>query len=75
MNVLQHIQGYLKNYLDKEDKSELTEVIEQYRLGFLQLLVPITLLKHHFMKHPDEYISESYFINPHPKELMLLNSL
>jgi len=75
VNVLQHIQGYLKNHLDKEDKRELTEVIEQYRLGFLPLIVPITLLKHHFMKHPNEYITESYFINPHPKELMLLNSL
>lgn len=75
VNVLQHIQGYLKNYLDKEDKIELSGVIEQYRLGFLPLIVPITLLKHHFMKHPDEYISDSYFINPHPKELMLLNTL
>jgi uncharacterized protein YbgA (DUF1722 family)/uncharacterized protein YbbK (DUF523 family) len=75
VNVLQHIQGYLKNFLDKEDKRELTEVIEQYRLGFLPLIVPITLLKHHFMKHPNDYIGDSYFINPHPKELMLLNAL
>lgn len=75
VNVLQHIQGYLKNDLDKEDKNELSRVIEQYRLGFLPLIVPITLLKHHFMKHPNEYISDSYYINPHPKELMLLNSL
>ena len=75
VNVLQHIQGYLKKHLEKEDKFELSGVIEQYRLGFLPLIVPITLLKHHFMKHPDDYISDSYFINPHPKELMLLNSL
>lgn len=75
VNVLQHIQGYLKNFLDKEDKLELMDVIEQYRLGFLPLIVPITLLKHHFMKHPNDYISDSYYINPHPKELMLLNAL
>jgi len=75
VNVLQHIQGYLKTYLDRDNKKELTDVIEQYRLGYLPLIVPITLLKHHFMKHPDKYISDSYYINPHPKELMLLNSL
>lgn len=75
VNVLQHIQGYLKKHLDREDKRELTEAIEQYRLGYLPLIVPITLLRHHFLKYPDDYINSSYYMNPHPKELMLLNSL
>jgi uncharacterized protein YbgA (DUF1722 family)/uncharacterized protein YbbK (DUF523 family) len=75
VNVLQHIQGYLKKHLDKEDKQELSEAIEQYRLGYLPLIVPITLLRHHFLKYPDDYISNSYYMNPHPKELMLFNSL
>lgn len=75
VNVLQHIQGYLKKHLDKEDKKELTESIEQYRQGYLPLIVPITLLRHHFLKYPDDYINGSYYMNPHPKELMLLNGL
>jgi uncharacterized protein YbgA (DUF1722 family)/uncharacterized protein YbbK (DUF523 family) len=75
VNVLQHIQGYLKKHLDKEDKRELTESIDQYRLGYLPLIVPITLLRHHFLKYPDAYIENSYYMSPHPKELMLLNSL
>ncbi|UZE95018.1 YbgA family protein [Alkalimarinus alittae] len=75
VNVLQHIQGYLKRTLDLDDKAELTEVIERYRLEELPLIVPITLLKHHFRKAPDEYINESYYMNPHPKELKLLNTL
>ncbi len=75
VNVLQHIQGYLKKHLDQEDKRELKESIEQYRLGYLPLIVPITLLRHHFLKHPDEYIDHSYYMHPHPQELMLLNSL
>jgi len=75
VNVLQHIQGYLKKHLDKEDKGELTESIEQYRLGYLPLIVPITLLRHHFLKYPDDYIEQSYYLHPHPQELMLLNSL
>ena len=75
VNVLQHIQGYLKRSLDADDKAELTDVIASYRLGELPLIVPITLLKHHFRKAPDEYISNSYYMNPHPKELKLLNQL
>lgn len=75
VNVLQHIQGYLKKHLDREDKRELSESIEQYRLGYLPLIVPITLLRHHFLKYPDAYIDQSYYMHPHPRELMLLNSV
>ncbi len=74
-NTLTHIQGYLKKHIDSIDKQELTETIEQYRLGFLPLIVPITLLKHHFLHHPHQYIIESYYMQPHPSELMLLNGL
>ena len=74
-NVLQHMSGYLKEYLDKVDKKELLEVIDSYRLGLVPLIVPITLLKHHFRKNPDDYILQQYYLNPHPKELMLRNSL
>ena len=75
VNVLQHIQGYLKRDLDSDDKQELNEVIEHYRLERLPLIVPITLLKHHFRKAPNQYIDDSYYLQPHPFELMLLNGL
>ena len=75
VNVLEHIRGYLKHELDKEDKQELSESIENYRLGLLPLIVPITLLRHHFRRHPDDYIARSYYLQPHPQELMLLNNL
>ena len=75
VNVLEHIRGYLKNDLDKSDKQELTDSIENYRRGLLPLIVPITLLRHHFRRNPDPYIERSYSLQPHPDELMLLNSL
>lgn len=75
VNVLEHIRGYLKHYLDKSDKRELSESIENYRLGLLPLIVPITLLRHHFRRNPNQYIERSYYLQPHPDELMLLNSL
>ncbi len=74
-NVLQHIQGYLKRKLDKDDRAELDETIEHYRLGYIPLIVPITILRHHFRKNPDPYIDRSYYMNPHPRELMLHNQL
>ncbi|RVU86425.1 DUF1722 domain-containing protein [Leucothrix sargassi] len=74
-NTLHHIQGYLKRDLVADDKAELTEVIDNYRNGLLPLVVPITLLKHHFRKHPNEHITNSYYMDPHPGELMLLNHI
>lgn len=75
VNVLEHIRGYLKQDLDKSDKQELTDSIENYRRGLLPLIVPITLLRHHFRRNPNHYIERSYYLQPHPDELMLLNSL
>ena len=75
VNVLEHIRGYLKNHLSRDDKAELSETIESYRLGLLPLIVPITLLRHHFRKYPNDYIQQSYYMRPHPDELMLLNTL
>ena len=74
-NVLMHIMGYLKKNLDREDKAELLELIEAYRLGQVPLIVPITLLKHHFRRHPDPYIARQIYMDPHPAELMLRNSI
>ncbi len=75
VNVLQHIQGYLKKALSADDKAELCEVIERYRNGYIPLIVPLTLLKHHFRKSPDPYIEESYYMSPYPQELQLINRL
>jgi len=75
VNVLQHIQGYLKTKLDGDDKQELIEVIESYRLGTVPLIVPLTLFRHHFRKQPDAFIEQSYYMKPHPAELALLNEI
>lgn len=75
VNVLQHIQGYLKKQLSKDEKQELSEMITEYRLERVPLIVPITLLRHYFRAHPNEYIENSFYMKPHPKELMLLNAI
>jgi uncharacterized protein YbgA (DUF1722 family)/uncharacterized protein YbbK (DUF523 family) len=74
-NVLQHIMGYLKDYLDTEDKAELRESFERYRQGLLPLIVPVTLLNHHFRRHPDDYISRSWYMHPYPSEMSLQNHI
>lgn len=70
-NVLQHLMGYLKKQLDSADKTELLEIIEQYRLGKLPLMAPVTLLRHHFRRHPHPYVSGQLYLEPPPEEMML----
>lgn len=75
MNTLQHIQGYLKKDIDTDDKAELVSTFTDYKNGLLPLIVPITLLRHHFRKHPNDYITQTYYMSPYPGELMLLNHI
>lgn len=75
VNVLQHLQGYLKTHISKEDKKELCDTIEQYGAGLLPLIVPITMFRHYFRQFPHDYVTNSYYLAAHPKELMLLNTV
>ena len=74
-NVLQHLSGYLKQAISGEDKQEVQHVISQYRLGIVPLVVPLTLLKHHFRQHPDPYIAQQVYLQPHPENLSLRNAI
>ncbi|KAI1696712.1 merR family regulatory protein [Ditylenchus destructor] len=65
-NVLQHISGYLKQAISADDKQEMQTVIGQYRHGIVPLVVPMTLLKHHFRQHPDRYIAQQAYLQPPP---------
>ncbi|KPA94351.1 YbgA family protein [Pseudomonas asplenii] len=74
-NVLQHLSGYLKHSISAEDKQEMQQVIGQYRLGIVPLVVPLTLLKHHFRQYPDPYVGLQVYLQPHPENLSLRNSI
>jgi uncharacterized protein YbgA (DUF1722 family)/uncharacterized protein YbbK (DUF523 family) len=74
-NVLQHLSGYLKQAISGEDKQEMQQVISQYRRGIVPLVVPLTLLKHHLRQHPDPYIAQQVYLQPHPENLSLRNAI
>ncbi|EKK9986728.1 DUF523 and DUF1722 domain-containing protein [Vibrio vulnificus] len=70
-NVLMHVQGYFKTALNKEQKSELAQVIDDYRTGMLPLLAPLTLIRHYLNTHPDGYLESQKYLKPYPQELKL----
>jgi len=72
-NVLQHAIGYLKKDVDPRDRRELLGLIEDYRLGLVPLIVPVTLLRHYVHRYHIDYLVGQIYLEPHPKELMLRN--
>jgi uncharacterized protein YbgA (DUF1722 family)/uncharacterized protein YbbK (DUF523 family) len=72
-NVLQHIAGYLREALDGRDREEIHTTIADYHRGLVPLIVPLTLLRHYIGKFGLDYLQNQVYLDPHPKELMLLN--
>lgn len=72
-NVLQHMMGYFRQQLSVDEKKELLEVIEDYREGYIPLIVPVTLISHYVRKYDQPYLREQVYLNPHPLELQLRN--
>ncbi len=73
VNVLTHVFGYLKKFIDSECKREILESIERYHRGEVHLVVPLTLLKHYLKRHGSDYIKQQSYLDPHPYALGLRN--
>lgn len=73
VDVLQHSVGFLRRAGDEVGRVEMAEAIEDYRAGLVPLVVPTTILAHLARRHGQDYLLESTYLAPHPKELMLRN--
>ena len=72
-NVLSHMAGHFKDKLDAASRRELAASIEEYRIGLVPLVVPLTLIAHYVRVHAVEYLAGQVYLQPHPRELMLRN--
>jgi uncharacterized protein YbgA (DUF1722 family)/uncharacterized protein YbbK (DUF523 family) len=73
INVLQHLMGYFKKQLTSDEKQEVLEIIQQYRSGYIPLIVPVTLINHFVRKYDQPYLRKQVYLNPHPIALKLRN--
>jgi uncharacterized protein YbgA (DUF1722 family) len=72
-NVLQHMLGYVSPALDRDQRAEADELIEDHRRQLVPLLAPLTLLRHHVRRLKVGYLLGQVYLEPNPKELMLRN--
>jgi uncharacterized protein YbgA (DUF1722 family)/uncharacterized protein YbbK (DUF523 family) len=73
VNVLEHMSGYLRDVLDGDTREKIRRAIEDYRSGYVPLVVPITLIRHYVELRGVEYLQGQRYLEPHPKELMIRN--
>ncbi len=73
VNVLQHVLGYLRKRIDDAARRDLVQVIEGYSNQLVPLIVPVTLIRHYVRCLGIEYLEGQVYLEPHPKELLLLN--
>lgn len=74
-NAIMHLRGYLKAHLNTREKHELSQLIDSYKEGFVPLVVPLTLLKHHLLKLDNPYLVSQTFWEPHPERLGIRNHI
>ena len=67
------MMGYFKKQLSSDEKQEILEIIQQYREGYIPLIVPVTLMNHYIKKYRQPYLSIQTYLNPHPVALQLRN--
>ena len=72
-NALMHAVGHFKRRIDTASRDELLATLEDYRLGLVPRIVPLTLMRHHARRLDVEYLLGQAYLHPHPKELALLN--
>jgi len=69
--VLQHLLGYFKKQLSKDEKQEFLEIIDDYAQGHIPFIVPVTLVNHYARKYKQLYPKKQHYLNPNPLELKL----
>lgn len=74
-NVLEHFAGFLKNELDTPDKEELHRVFQDYRAGYVPLVTPLTLLRHHLKRLGHDWVEAQVYLEPYPRDLALRSAI
>ena len=72
-NVLRHMTGYFSKELSPAEREELVEHIVDFRRNLVPRLVPLTLIRHYVNKYDVGYLQRQVYLQPSPKELLLLD--
>jgi uncharacterized protein YbbK (DUF523 family)/uncharacterized protein YbgA (DUF1722 family) len=71
-NVLEHIWGYFKKNLDKNEKKQAGDMMDAYKQGKIPYVAVVKLLEFLVRKYEQVYLQDQYWFAPYPADLMIL---
>jgi uncharacterized protein YbgA (DUF1722 family)/uncharacterized protein YbbK (DUF523 family) len=74
-NVLEHMAGFFKNVLSREEKKILHGHIRDYAQKIVPLIVPLSTIRLYAKKYNTAYLLDQRFLDPYPKTLSLRSHL
>ncbi|WP_145525749.1 YbgA family protein [Yersinia vastinensis] len=60
-NVLMHVQGYFRPYLDSTQRQALAQLIEKYRVGEVPLSAPVAQITAYMTAFPNDYLAGQHY--------------
>ena len=75
INVLEHIIGFFKKEISKDEKSELLRLIEDYRKSIIPLITVIEAIKIYVNRYDIAFLKVQRFLDPYPRELGLRSDI
>ncbi len=70
-NVMMYTLRHFWGVMDEASHRELMSLVDDYRRGFVPLVVPIAMIRHHARQYGLEYLAGQVYLDPHPRELYL----
>jgi uncharacterized protein YbgA (DUF1722 family) len=74
-NVLLHLYGYFKKEINKDEKTEILDSLEEFKNELIPLIAVIKILNLYIKRFDIEYLKTQKFLNPYPKELALRSKI
>ncbi|EOC99278.1 YbgA family protein [Caldisalinibacter kiritimatiensis] len=70
VNMLEHLFGYFKKEISKNEKNYFLEVLDDYINKKVPFSVPLTIINSWVVRFKNEYLSKQRIFEPFPKDLI-----
>ena len=74
-NALYHLLGYLRDGVPGKVRQDIANHIEEYRVGIVNLAVPMSIMDHYLKLYGSEYVNRQAYLAPYSKDLGLRNNI
>lgn len=75
INVLEHLYGYVKDFISPVQKNMYRQSLQEFRLGIIPLIVLMKMLHQWIIDFDVIYLQDQWILEPYPSDLALRSDL